>query len=222
MNTAPETKPANPKHPQAEGRDTSGRFAKGNPGGPGNPYPRQVAAFRQALLNCVTEEDIIAVTRAIIEEAKDGNIAAAKLLFQYVFGKPGPAAPMNWNERDSMSGEELSQMLSAIEKVTRSAPIVNGSNGKSDEGKPPFAPIVNGSNGKSDEAKPPSAPIANGSNGGSPTTIGIALPTGSPREMDQWLERQMRRAMEALGNKPLVELSAEKVAVVNSGSDARK
>lgn len=36
------------------GRDlTSGRFTTGNPGGPGNPYARRVAAMRTQLLDAV-------------------------------------------------------------------------------------------------------------------------------------------------------------------------
>jgi hypothetical protein len=121
MNPAPQTNPTNPQPAPADGRDASGRFAKGNPGGPGNPYPRRVAAFRQALLNCVTEEDIVAIAKAVIEEAKSGNIPAAKLIFHYVLGKPGDPV-----------------------EACGFAPIANGSNGKVPE--PQAAPIVNGSN----------------------------------------------------------------------------
>jgi ABC-type Fe3+ transport system substrate-binding protein len=67
------------------------------PAGPGNPYARQVASLRCALLAAVTEEDIQAVAQAMIAKAKEGNPAAAKLLFQYVLGKPSetvdPAIP---------------------------------------------------------------------------------------------------------------------------------
>src|SRR5437660_2256427 len=35
-------------------RDALGRFTKGNPGGPGNPFARKVAALRMALINFVT------------------------------------------------------------------------------------------------------------------------------------------------------------------------
>jgi len=42
----------------SNGRGSDGRFAKGNPGGPGNPFARQVAALRQNMLDAVTGEDI--------------------------------------------------------------------------------------------------------------------------------------------------------------------
>ena len=41
-----------------EGRDDKGRFAAGNKGGPGNPFARQTAANRQAVVNAVTEQDL--------------------------------------------------------------------------------------------------------------------------------------------------------------------
>ena len=122
MSPAPETNAANPQQPPSEGRDASGRFAKGNAGGPGNPYPRRVAALRQALLECVTEDDIRAIAKAVIEEAKTGNVAAAKLIFQYVLGKPDSAANLDM-----------------------SAPIAHGANGAVAQG--PAAPKANVSNG---------------------------------------------------------------------------
>jgi hypothetical protein len=240
MNTATATKPTNHTPPSMDGRDLGGRFANGNAGGPGNPYPRRMAAFRRALLNCVSEEDIIAITRAVIEEAKNGNVAAAKLLFQYVFGKPGPAAAMDFNEGSATPAEELSQLLSAMAQITPDAPIGNGSNGEGDEAKSSSAPIANGSNGEGDgaksssapiangsngevdEAKSQSAPIGNGSNGGSPDTIELAPPTGSPRKLDPSLERQVQKVMETLGDKLLVDVSTANVAVVNSGAGAQK
>jgi hypothetical protein len=161
MSTATET---NPNPAPTEGREACGRFAKGNPGGPGNPYPRRLAALRQALLKCVTEEDIVAITKAVIEEAKAGNMAAAKLLFQYVFGKPGSAP-----ELDLYAGSAPSPSADA-----------DGDNA-------------------------PSAPIPNGSNGPSLPSGSAAPKTEFSRESQLWLDRQVHRAMEALGKEPLIK-----------------
>ena len=169
MSPAPETNAVNPQQAPTEGRDADGRFAKGNAGGPGNPYPRRVAALRQALLSCVTEEDIIAVAKAVIEEAKTGSIPAANLLFQYVLGKPSSATDLEWAESRGMQ-----------------------------------APIANSSNGKGDEPKSPAAPKASSSNGGIPLSTVVGAPSGLGPKADQWLDRQVRRAMEALGKEPLV------------------
>jgi hypothetical protein len=79
--------------PQAAdgGRDAHGRFARGNAGGPGNPFARQVAALRSALLASVTGQDLEDVARALVRQAKEGNVAAAKLLLSYALGRPVPA-----------------------------------------------------------------------------------------------------------------------------------
>src|SRR5262245_34944986 len=69
-------------------RDSHGRFAKGNRGGVGNPFARQVAGFRAAILQATTHEDIKAITKKLIEMAREGNLAAAKLLLAYTCGRP--------------------------------------------------------------------------------------------------------------------------------------
>src|SRR5262245_41194915 len=51
-------------------RDGRGRFAKGTRGGPGNPYNREVARIKQTLQSLMTEEDVLAMGRAMIEEIK--------------------------------------------------------------------------------------------------------------------------------------------------------
>lgn len=72
------------------GRDANGRFARGNPGGPGNPYARKVAELRKAIVEVITEEDVREIVGVLKEKAKAGSTAAIKLLFQYAIGKPGP------------------------------------------------------------------------------------------------------------------------------------
>jgi len=69
-------------------RDAQGRFIGGNPGGPGNPFARQVAEMRKALLSCVTYEEMRIIGGQLVVKAKMGDLAAIKLLFQYVIGKP--------------------------------------------------------------------------------------------------------------------------------------
>ena len=71
-----------------KGRAASGRFAKGNPGGPGNPYARQVGKLRSALLAAVTEDDIRAIVDKLVELAKDGEIRAIREVFDRTFGRP--------------------------------------------------------------------------------------------------------------------------------------
>ncbi|MBX9681040.1 MAG: hypothetical protein K2X38_19965 [Gemmataceae bacterium] len=69
-------------------RHPKGTFRNGNRGGPGNPFARRVAKLRQAMLEECAEEDLRGITRAMINLAKNGDKAAAKLVYQYALGKP--------------------------------------------------------------------------------------------------------------------------------------
>jgi hypothetical protein len=69
-------------------RDDFGRFGPGNAGGPGNPYTAQVGRLRAALMEAVTEDDLRAVVKALVERAKAGDVAAARLLLERVLGRP--------------------------------------------------------------------------------------------------------------------------------------
>jgi hypothetical protein len=86
------------------GRAADGRFAKGNQFGPGNPFARQCAAFRAALMEAVTEQDIKDIAVKLRDDAKAGDKAAIKLLFQYVIGKPQPAVDPDTLDLQEMRG----------------------------------------------------------------------------------------------------------------------
>src|SRR5262245_41657296 len=69
-------------------RDVHVRFTKANPGGPGNPFARKVAALRKALLDSVSEQDLAEMVAVVKLRARQGDLAAVKLLWQYCVGKP--------------------------------------------------------------------------------------------------------------------------------------
>ena len=77
--------------PATSERDNKGHFARGNAGGPGNPYARQVAELRRELLARCTPERLGKIADRMMELAEEGNVSAAKLIFQYVLGKPHEA-----------------------------------------------------------------------------------------------------------------------------------
>ena len=79
--------------PSRNGRTDTGRFAKGNPGGPGNPHGRRVADLRAALLDAVTEADIRAVARSLVARAKAGEVPAIRELLDRLMGKVQAAEP---------------------------------------------------------------------------------------------------------------------------------
>src|SRR5262245_54500170 len=51
------------------GRDAHGRFAKGNPGGPGNPFARQSAALRRRVQEKLTEDELDQIVDRLIAQA---------------------------------------------------------------------------------------------------------------------------------------------------------
>jgi hypothetical protein len=91
--------------PTTKDRAPDGRFAKSNPGGPGNPFGRQTAALRAALINGVTERDIQDILNILLLNAKGGHLPTIKFLFAYVIGKPKPVV-----EPDTLDLQEM-QML---------------------------------------------------------------------------------------------------------------
>ena len=106
-----------PEKKPTSGRDERGRFAPGNGGGPGNPFARRVAKLRAALVQRVTEEDMAHIAEQLIAQAKLGNVAAIKLLFQYVLGKP--AEPVN---PDTVDIEEWRQCYQPLGQIMQEVP----------------------------------------------------------------------------------------------------
>jgi hypothetical protein len=114
--------PGAPSANGATGRDAAGRFARGNAGGPGNPFARRVAALRRAVLDTVTAEDVQAVVRKLLQEALRGDVPACKVLLAYAIGRPAEAVDPDtvdlheWRMyRDSIARtEDLTGMLATV------------------------------------------------------------------------------------------------------------
>ena len=83
------------------GRDERGRFSKGNPGGPGNPFTRQVAENRKAMLEAMSQR-LQNVVNKLLEKAEDGDLGAIKLVLAYGVGRPDKA-----ENPDRMDVEEV-------------------------------------------------------------------------------------------------------------------
>ncbi len=73
-------------------RDSHGRFAAGNPGGPGNPHAKQVGRIRSLILETVSDDDLRAIVAGLVGRAKSGDIAAVRELFNRLIGRPPTAA----------------------------------------------------------------------------------------------------------------------------------
>jgi hypothetical protein len=115
--------PPSDNQPQDQ-RDPRGRFAAGNRGGPGNPFARQTAALRQALVNAVTPQDIADIAAGLRDKARQGDVSACKLLFSYALGKPTAAV-----DPDTLDQQELKNLaanhvgLDEVQRVINSFPV---------------------------------------------------------------------------------------------------
>src|SRR5262245_24170893 len=119
-NARPRRPARRPPPPDAEapaasnGHDANGQFTKGNRGGPGNPYNRQIAEFRKQFLAASTPAVFRRVVEALIAKALSGDAAAMKLYFQYAMGKPAEAVDpdrVDFDECDVLSQTHASGKL---------------------------------------------------------------------------------------------------------------
>src|SRR5882724_1737172 len=108
--------------PTCNDRTPDGRFAKDNPGGPGNPHARHCARMLALLRASISDEEMVAIIRKQVEKARAGDVSAAKLLLSYKLGKPA-AAPNpdeidrdEWEhfQRDTINLQEVQQVLGSF------------------------------------------------------------------------------------------------------------
>jgi hypothetical protein len=69
------------------GRDERGHFVNGCARGPGNPVARRMHENRRLIDENTSQEDKIAVWRAIVDGAKGGDAACLKLFADYIWGR---------------------------------------------------------------------------------------------------------------------------------------
>lgn len=94
------------------GRDTRGRFAKGNPGGPGNPLAKRVGELRAELLRTITPATIRAVVAKLIAKAKTGDAFAAREVLNRAVGLPLQADIL----------ERLHELETTVEELKHDSP----------------------------------------------------------------------------------------------------
>jgi hypothetical protein len=82
--------------PIAGHRDLKSRWKPGNKAGRGNPLAKQVQAIRVALVSAVTAADIQAVIQRLLQQAKAGDVASAKIIFERAVG---PAEALDFDLR---------------------------------------------------------------------------------------------------------------------------
>ena len=105
----------------AEGRDEAGRFSKNNKGGPGNPFARQVAALRKAMLEGVTDEDMKEIMAKAVERAKQGDAQARKFVASYTIGKPAtPPEPDKLDEEEWAYWKRTAPLMNEMQGMFKS------------------------------------------------------------------------------------------------------
>ena len=93
-------------------RSTNGRFATGNTGGPGNPLAKRTSHIKRVLLDSVTDDDLRAIVKSLIEQAKDGNAKAAELILNRLIGKP-TTEPLAGDADVELTSEEEAEQFAA-------------------------------------------------------------------------------------------------------------
>jgi len=69
-------------------RDETGKFAKGNEGGPGRPKKEREERFYEITVTTVTLDDWRAIVAKAVTDAKRGDAVARKWLADYLVGPP--------------------------------------------------------------------------------------------------------------------------------------
>jgi hypothetical protein len=73
-------------------RDQHGRFQHGNQAAKGNPVARRQAHFRRVVHEAVSDEELRGVVQALVQQAKQGDVSAARELLTRLCGRePYPA-----------------------------------------------------------------------------------------------------------------------------------
>jgi len=72
-------------------RDQSGRFATGNRAAAGRRRPSDaIARAREAVVNAASPADLVAIVESLVDQAKSGNVGAAREILNRVLGPPLP------------------------------------------------------------------------------------------------------------------------------------
>jgi hypothetical protein len=120
-------------------RDRRGRFALGNRGGPGRPKRATEAEYLQALSCIVSLEDLRAIARRAVADAKRGSARARDWVTKYLLGDPAPQAPSAPDRRQRVARALLQSVRDELSKE-QAAPA-----GPTEESSSPGDPAAGGS-----------------------------------------------------------------------------
>ena len=119
-----------PLETAGNGQSAGGRFGKGNQFAAGRGGDRKVLALRRALLEAVTEDDITAVVRKLIEQAKAGCIHSAREVLDRCLGRSqgylAVAAQVETEATDEVTlthEERLAKLRVLLESIRTGQPV---------------------------------------------------------------------------------------------------
>ena len=95
-------------------RDARGYFAKGNKGGPGNPYIKRIAQLRALIYETLDDAAFKGLIYAMQRAADNGDVAAAKLLLEYSIGRPRDVEP---ESDDQPEAPELPKYQPIVKRI---------------------------------------------------------------------------------------------------------
>lgn len=111
----------------SNGRRPDGRFAPGNQASKGTRQSHRQKLLR-AFSEAITVDDVIEIAASLLEKAKSGDAAAAKLLTDRLWGRVGEAIPEPPEDTEpprvdmfaGLSGEALEQARERERAIRRS------------------------------------------------------------------------------------------------------
>ncbi len=105
------------------GRDSQGRFAVGNPGGPGRPPRMTEEDYLRTLAENISLDDWAAIIRKAVDDAKSGEAKSREWLSRYLIGSPTEAAPTLFDllkqEVSGETSEERARRVNAFQRGER-------------------------------------------------------------------------------------------------------
>lgn len=101
-------------------RDAAGRFLPGNPGGPGNPYVRELARWRMEIRRLTPRPVFEMAVYRLQAKAMGGHYPSLRLFLQYMSGDPDRSVDIDRLDLDEL---ELAVGRLRAEKVARQAGV---------------------------------------------------------------------------------------------------
>lgn len=81
----------------------TGKFSRGNPGGPGRPPKKTEAAYAEAMRRAISVDEFEKLTKKMAEAVKkNGDVAAFKVLASYLAGLPVQRLQLSTSDADKL------------------------------------------------------------------------------------------------------------------------